>query len=243
MIWSSPSTSRSRTVVGTFLAAMICHLFVISACRSDSEAEQEIYNSSISYPFGYGTNPIGKDKPLDDQRVIIRSTSGNREYVVEIPDGAKDYDLEIPLAPELGDGTNSATRSSSNPQVTDSEMVSDMPQSPAFSNKDSAIINRSLGLGPEHGPQQGPSYTLGIAKVNQLYLDQQFEMALIEVNNLIAYYPNSAKLHKMKGTLYHKMQNYRLAKKSWQTALTLEPGDEKLRQAIEHLSEQQMLAH
>jgi hypothetical protein len=41
---------------------------------------------------------------------------------------------------------------------------------------------------------------MGIAKVNQLYREKNFELALIELNNVLAFYPNSPKTFENEGT-------------------------------------------
>jgi predicted Zn-dependent protease len=78
---------------------------------------------------------------------------------------------------------------------------------------------------------------MGIAKVNQYFRERNFELALVELNNLLAFYPNSPKLLKMKGTLLVKTGNRDLAMRSWQRALDLSPQDAALRRSITHLNE------
>jgi predicted Zn-dependent protease len=73
--------------------------------------------------------------------------------------------------------------------------------------------------------------------VNQHFKEKNFEMALIELNQLLAFYPNSPKLLKMKGTLLVKTGNRDLAMRSWQRALDLTPGDASLRRSIDRLNE------
>jgi tetratricopeptide (TPR) repeat protein len=99
------------------------------------------------------------------------------------------------------------------------------------------MLDGAFGVGTPEGPVQSPSYTIGIAKVNQLFKEKNFELALIELNNLLAFYPNSPKLLKMKGTLLVKTGNRELAMRSWQRAYDLTPGDLALKRSIDRLNE------
>ena len=69
---------------------------------------------------------------------------------------------------------------------------------------------------------------LGLADVVELYKRRQFERALIEVNQLLGYYPNSVRLLKMKGSILIKT-GYNLAERSWNKAYALRPKDKSLK--------------
>jgi tetratricopeptide (TPR) repeat protein len=98
-------------------------------------------------------------------------------------------------------------------------------------------MDAALGVGSPEGPIQSPSYTMGIAKVNQYYRERNYEVALMELNNILSFYPNSPKLLKMKGTLLIKTGNHELAMRSWQRALDLAPSDVNLGRAVKRLQE------
>ena len=98
-------------------------------------------------------------------------------------------------------------------------------------------LPKAFGVGASDGPKQAPSYTLGIAKITKLYQKKNFEYALIEVNHLLSFFPQSPRLHKMKGTIYVKLHNYPLAEKSWLRALEFTPTDQILRRGIARLQQ------
>ncbi|MBF0440608.1 MAG: hypothetical protein HQK54_01765, partial [Oligoflexales bacterium] len=84
-------------------------------------------------------------------------------------------------------------------------------------------------------PKQSPSYLLSLQKINELYQEKKFESALIEINNLLAFYPTSVKLLKMKGTTLIKLGNLELAEKAWERASDLTPNDPVLKRGLAKL--------
>lgn len=101
-----------------------------------------------------------------------------------------------------------------------------------------ALTDKAFGVGEQGGPGQGPSYTLALSRIRKLYSENQFELALIDVNNLLQFHPNSVYLT-TKGTLYFKLQNLPLARIAWDKALRISPRDRKLAKAIESLDRKQ----
>ena len=206
------------------------------------EAYDDVVDGTISYPFVDETAPLGRDQP--DQKLVIRSAVGDREYSIEIPGAARDYDVQVPLA-ALGDATAAVATAPMgagprgvkgvSPVATDKEMVGAFPRLDRDRPTDTALMDSAFGVGNADGPPQAPSYTLGLAKINDFYRKRQFEYALVEINNLLAFYPNSPKLNKMKGTVLLKMRNYRLAELAWIKALELDPGDKAVRAALDRL--------
>lgn len=232
MTWLSPLISEQlKSPWGTLVSLTL--VLVGTTCSSRRADEQSFQDGAIAHPFLAQTNPIGQDPPKSD-RMIIRSTVGNQEYMIEIPEGAQDYDIEIPFNGDGSDGGGALRSGTPNPQLTDAELLAALPRHDAADSQDSALLNKGLALAPDQS--QGPSYTLGLARVNELYMQNQFELALIEVNQLLSYYPNSSQLFKMKGTLLMKMQNQGLALQAWRNALQLDPNDTRLRRVLETLS-------
>jgi hypothetical protein len=158
---------------------------------------------------------------------------------VEIPGAGEDYDIEIPLASmdsQLEGGVD-RPKGLANPAKTDREIVHDFPDPAQQDPVKSALIDKAFGVGPKGGPEQSPSYTLGLAKIMQLYQKKQFEYALIEINQLLTFYPTSPRLHKMKGTVYIKLGNLRLAEQAWMRAMQLTPTDAVLGKSLTRLQE------
>ncbi len=199
--------------------------------------EEELNSGGIAYPFVDESKSIGREQ--SDERFVIKSATADREYAIEIPGAARDYDVEVPIA-EVGEKDPDVLRgakpkSLGNPVTTDQEVVNSFPRLEKDQATETAFLDSAFGTGSAGGPSQAPSYTLGLAKVNDMYRKKQFEYALIELNNLIAFYPNSPQLHKMKGTLLLKMRHFDLAERAWIRALELNPDDSATRSALSRL--------
>ncbi len=208
-------------------------------CASSKTSRPTITEGSISYPFIADTKPLGRAR--EKKPLVIRSASGTSEYSVEIPDDASRYDIQIPLAELTPKGAVASQigheQKIMNAGTTDKELIADLPALSKSKPSDTAMLDAAFGVGSPEGPIQSPSYSLGIAKVNQHFKDRNFELALVELNNILAFYPNSPKLLKMKGTLLLKTGNRNLAMQAWQRALDLAPNDRPLKRSIERLSD------
>ena len=203
---------------------------LLTHCRQSSDQYQTLVEGQISYPFADQTRPIGKDGASD--RFVIRSVKGGAEYIVEIPNGAEDYDISIPMTSLPQDEGKIKVQ---NPQLTDRELLATMPGPSQDQERDRSMLEDAMGVGSADGPEQGPSYSLGLAKIMELYKKRDYEYALIEVNQLLAYYPNAARLYKMKGTVLLKTGDLQLAEKAWRRAAELDPNDRGIQKGIERL--------
>ena len=217
--------------------AVLCAALISSACSfggGGRDEVEDILHGSISYPF-VRSNPMGVNGKPD--KFIIRSITGGTEYVIEIPDAGEDYDIEIPMAGLKDSGLPGTTvpKGLSPPSSTDSEITASLPDMTKEAPRKSALMDKAFGVGKGGGPGQSPSYTLGIAKITRFYKQKQFEYALIEVNHLLSYFPQSPRLHKMKGTIYIRLHNFELAEKSWSRALEYNPGDRLLKAGLDRL--------
>ena len=244
---TSHCLSISRAILGLsnfrIPALSIAIGLLAGACATgNDEVTQNILHGTIANPFSDETSPIGRDP--SDERFVIKSSTGSSEYTIEIPGAARDYDIMIPLAAmdamsgnNSSDGVSGQPKEIANPATTDREIVSALPQIENRLPGDAAMMDGAFGVGKKNGPSQSPSYTLSIAKINSLYKNRKYEYALIELNNMLAYYPNSPQLHKMKGTVLVKIQNFALAERSWVRALDLSPEDVTLRRGLERLQQ------
>ncbi len=209
---------------------------LLGSCRQSSDQYQTLVEGQISYPFADQTRPIGRD--ASGERFVIRSVKGGAEYIVEIPHGAEDYDISIPMTSMPVDEGKIKVQ---NPQLTDRELLSTMPGPNQDQERDRSLLEDAMGVGTPDGPEQGPSYSLGLAKIMELYKKRDYEYALIEVNQLLSYYPNAARLYKMKGTILLKTGDLQLAEKAWIRASELDPNDRAIQKGIERLRKRQEL--
>lgn len=222
---------------------MVINLFItliLLGCETSRPLKSRMSEGSISYPFIAETKRLGNDGKRSP--FVIKSAIGASEYTVEIPENGGRYDIAIPLAEISGKQNGSMGNQLSggkplNAATTDKELVAALPDVAKQKPDEVAMLDSAFGVGTPEGPVQSPSYTIGIAKVNQLFKEKNFELALIELNNLLAFYPNSPKLLKMKGTLLVKTGNRELAMRSWQRAYDLTPTDLALKRSIERLNE------
>ncbi len=209
---------------------------LLGSCRQSSDQYQTLVEGQISYPFADQTRPIGRD--ASGERFVIRSVKGGAEYIVEIPHGAEDYDISIPMTSMPVDEGKIKVQ---NPQLTDRELLSTMPGPNQDQERDRSLLEDAMGVGTPDGPEQGPRYSLGLAKIMELYKKRDYEYALIEVNQLLSYYPNAARLYKMKGTILLKTGDLQLAEKAWIRASELDPNDRAIQKGIERLRKRQEL--
>jgi len=119
--------------------------------------------------------------------------------------------------------------------TTGRELVAEFPRIEGRSPDDLALVDSAFGVTNADGTTQGPSYTVKLAKIVDLYKARNYEFALIEINNLLAYYPNSPRLYKMKGTILIKLRSLDLALGAWVRASELEPMDGRIKRAIANL--------
>ena len=210
----------------------IVFLFMLTRCVTEDPMQSENNSLPIAPPVASYTSPLGKNTNTD--KVIIKSMTADSEFSVELPGGPSDYDLEVPLAQISG--KNSPKKNvPGNPVTTDRELLANMPRLDDLHSADTATLDAALNVSPENGPTQSPSYVLGLAKATEYYRQREYEYALIEVNNLLTFFPQSPKLHLMKGTIYLKMQNLVMAERSWQKSLDLLPQNLSLENALKRL--------
>ena len=210
-------------------------------CQGTAPKADETYEAmmsgTIAYPFAEPSKTLGTSP--SEEKFIIKSTVGDREYEIAIPGAARDFDVQVPLA-EMGETDQDVLggrkpRKLASPVATDQEMTAALPRLDKARGADTALMDSAFGVGKPEGPGQAPSYTLGIAKINELFKRREFEFALVEINNMLAYYANSPQLYKMKGTLLVKMRNLPLAELAWIKAVQLDPKDRVMRAALERL--------
>lgn len=95
-------------------------------------------------------------------------------------------------------------------------------------------VDRTLNLSEEQTDQLRPSYLAVTQRIRSLFSVRKFEEALVETNELLLHYPNSALLWTMKGTLHLRLRNTDLSIASYEKAFEFEPSSQ-LRAHIEEL--------
>jgi tetratricopeptide (TPR) repeat protein len=138
---------------------------------------------------------------------------------MELPESTGGYEMRVPLS---GNGV------AATPTAADVELLagtaSASPLDGGVPSMDAKVVAGTR------------SYLGTLAKVNEMYASRRYELALIELVELERQHPEDARIQAMKGSLYLKLQKPRLAREAWQRALTLNPGDEGVAEALRELS-------
>ncbi len=191
-----------------------------------------ILHGNITYPFAVAPPSIGKNIPKKD--FVIRSQKGGTMYQVAIPGEARDFNVEVPLA-EMSPDQSYISKTPEGSSMTDRELVSHLPSIDKSFRDQTSQTDQAFGVTPSKSMRQGPSYTMGLSEVKHFFKQRKYEVALVKVNHLLSFYPNSPKLYKMKGTVLRKLGSHELALHSWKKALELSPNDRTLKVGIKRL--------
>jgi len=160
-------------------------------------------------PALQGALQAGTTSRAGDGRYVLRLAEHNRVWELELPEAAGGYEMSIPLAGPLD-----------SPTLADTEMLGPAPVEPV----------------KPQPPRK--SYLATLAKVREMYSSRRYEMALVEVVDLESAHPNDARLFAMKGSLYLKLGKKDLARTSWEKALSLDPKDAAVAEALRHIKEE-----
>lgn len=109
-------------------------------------------------------------------------------------------------------------------RMGNSELLLNLKENEAWINKESSSISRLA-----------EDMARKLLSINRLTSEQQYDRALILVNDLLKKYPEASIFYDMKGSL-HLLRNERgPARQSFQRSLELRPDNIKTRQALENL--------
>lgn len=175
-----------------------------------------------------------------NQNIILRTKKGDRSIEVELPGGSRDMtDFAIPVSPAFKDEKDSAVGideryRGKSPTIADREIASTFPANTEEDERKRREIESDLGLVPEQQktPEREQSYLASVDHIKQLYRNQRYEAALIEVEGNIRSYPTDPKLYEMRGTLLERLGRGELAMRSWNQALRLNPKNEALKKFL-----------
>lgn len=175
-----------------------------------------------------------------EYRYVIRMAENGRVWEMELPEGAGGYEMRIPL----GDGTPAGEMLTPAdvellgvaPNASAPEAASPAPDAPSAATE-STVIPAAGSIAP--APQPKRSYLTALAKINELYRERRYELALIETVALEKEYPDEARIHAMKGSLYVKLGRFELARAAWTRALELNPNDAGVAEALRSIADRE----
>lgn len=172
--------------------------------------------------------PPGASTPAKDAQAA-------NSLLAQMPEGADEMTIPVESAPGA-DASSSLEqrRRQFYSQQTDKEIVGAEHSTDDRHAKSLGQLDKQLGVEPEEKPGQAPSFTLGTEYIKDLFKAQKFEEALIEVNEMLRWYPKSAQLLMMKGTLHQRLSQIDLALTAYQRAFEYEPS-RKLKAQIDYV--------
>lgn len=184
-------------------------LLILCACSGDQKRiliPPEMAQTQVATKF----QPTRAPPPPPDHYTVRLAESG-RVWELDIPENASGYEVRIPLQP----GSN-----------------------PALTAADAELLGGEVPDGgvPSVSPNPPRSYLAGVARVEEMYRDHRYELALIEVVGLQKIYPRDARLLAMKGSLLLKLGKPAEARQAYEAALQINPDDAGLVEALRALA-------
>jgi tetratricopeptide (TPR) repeat protein len=153
--------------------------------------------------------------------VVLRLAEHGRSWEVELPETSGGYELRLPL----GDAAPIEK-----PTAADQELWAAGARKADPAGKDLPDAKRISANVPH-----ARSYLGSLARVTEMFSSKRYELALIEVVNLEAEYPEDERILAMKGTLLFKLGKPTLAREAWQKAAAIDPQDATVQEALREL--------
>ena len=176
-----------------------------------------------------------KEKPpplTPPQKYILRMAEAGRVWEVELPEGTGGYEVRLPLA---GGGPVEMLTSADEEMLAEAVLTAKESKAPTLTADGKPVE----GLKPSGAKAvdaqrtaRTRSYLGGVARVKEMFVSRRYELALIELVNLEKEYPNDARLLAMKGSLYVKLGQPKLARQAWEKALSINPDDLGIAEAL-----------
>lgn len=149
----------------------------------------------------HGVVNVHRHGPGYDIMFTLNAGDSDMIFTMDLPEGGESF------MPELHDQLSQSAQSASE----------DDPEKPTNPEEEEAFFNKkSLSLFSKA--------TKHMLNAQALFYRKSYWKALEETNKAVSLVPKSAQAHALKGSIYYKMGRKKDAKKSWQTALRLDPG-------------------
>jgi hypothetical protein len=174
-----------------------------------------------------------KPPPLTPpQKYILRMAEAGRVWEVELPEGTGGYEVRLPLA---GGGPVEMLTPADEEMLAEAVLTAKDGKAPALTADGKPVEGQKPSAAQAVDAQRTArtrSYLGGVARVKEMFVSRRYELALIELVNLEKEYPNDARLLAMKGSLYVKLGQPKLARQAWEKALSINPDDLALAEAL-----------
>ncbi|EPX60653.1 hypothetical protein D187_001302 [Cystobacter fuscus DSM 2262] len=151
-----------------------------------------------------------------------------RVWEMELPEGSGGYEVRLPLA---GGGPVEMLTSADEEMLAESvlslkqDKAASAPKGEPKSAGNTPVVDANRAA-------RTRSYLGGVARVKEMYASRKYELALIELVALEKEYPQDARLLAMKGSLYVKLNQPKLARQAWEKALSINPDDAGVAEAL-----------
>jgi tetratricopeptide (TPR) repeat protein len=177
-----------------------------------------------------------KEKPpplTPPQKYILRMAEAGRVWEVELPEASGGYEVRLPIA----GGSPVEMLTSADEEMLAEAVLGAKQEKEAQPTGEQKPEGEQKPAGDErvvdaHKKARTRSYLGGMARVKEMYASRRYELALIELVNLETEYPNDARLLAMKGSLYLKLGQPKLARQAWEKALSINPDDLGVAEAL-----------
>ena len=214
-------------------------LALLPACQTTPTSKVLVVPNEMRRSSPPAASKKDKPPPLPPaQKYILRMAEGGRVWEVELPEGAGGYEVRLPIS-------NGGPMEMLTP--ADEEMLAEALQQskpaagtgkPATATPDAKkpAGGEAAQLVDAQRAARTRSYLGGVARVKEMFSSRRYELALIELVNLEQQYPADARLLAMKGSLYVKLGKQKLAREAWEKALTINPEDPAVAEALRTLA-------
>jgi tetratricopeptide (TPR) repeat protein len=191
---------------------------------------------------------------IPSRRYVIRMSDGQRDWEVELPEGAGGYEVRIPLNGEHAPGVAGLPWETTQLTQADKELIKElrrgkegMEREGVYVGDENALDLQAAAAGAIGEPKKAkpgeagpaptrPSYFLGIEEVNRLFKSGNLELAMVRLVDLERAYPDDVKLLSMKGTLWLKLGMVALAREAWEKVLQIDPRNKPVIEALRRLN-------
>jgi tetratricopeptide (TPR) repeat protein len=170
------------------------------------------------------------------QKYILRLAENGRVWEMELPEESGGYEVRLPLA---GGGPVEMLTSADEEMLAESVLslkqdkaASGSTPAKGTSPKDESKAAGNTAVVDANRAARTRSYLGGVARVKEMYAARKYELALIELVALEKEYPQDARLLAMKGSLYVKLNQPKLARQAWEKALSINPEDAGVAEAL-----------
>jgi tetratricopeptide (TPR) repeat protein len=188
-------------------------------------------------------------------RYVVKMTDGQRDWEIQLPEIATAYEVKVPLSgkPPTRLAVDMATMTAADREILQEREAAARAEAgePEPSSDEGPIKRASVREdggdakpapkraarkpGDDKAPSAKASYLLTLARVKELYRSKQYELALVELAELDRQYPEDEHILSMKGSLYERLGNKKLAAEAWQQTLRINPNNLSVMDALDRL--------